>query len=155
MVYDEARSMTILIGGMNAERTMNGKTWGWDGTTWRELSATGPSPRIGSGIAYDAARREVVLFGGTGESFTHTGDTWLWNGRAWREANGGWPRGARDGLHGVRPWAWRYGALWRAFQVSRRRSRHVGVERQQLATRPLSARLRARIDLGVQSVARL
>ena len=60
MVYDEARSMTILIGGMNAERAMNGKTWGWDGTTWRELSATGPSPRIGSGIAYDAARRDVV-----------------------------------------------------------------------------------------------
>ena len=34
MVYDEARSMTSLIGGMNVERAMSGKTWGWGGTTW-------------------------------------------------------------------------------------------------------------------------
>jgi len=27
MVYDETRSMTILIGDMNAERAMNGNSW--------------------------------------------------------------------------------------------------------------------------------
>ena len=144
-VEDDGLGPVHRLPGMNAERAMSGKTWGWDGTTWRELSATGPSPRIGSGIAYDAARHEVVLFGGTGATFTHTADTWLWNGRAWREAKliGPAARGmgymAFDRGRGVT-------VLFGGHFKFPENAAHAGVERQQLATRPLGARLRARID---------
>jgi hypothetical protein len=111
---------------MNAERAMNGKTWGWDGTTWRELSATGTLAANRSGIAYDAARREVVLFGGSGSRFHEHGRHVALNGQAWREAKvpgrlrAGWGYMTYDRARGVTVLFGRAGEVPEDADVTRR-----------------------------------
>ena len=90
MVYDEARHVTLLLGGIGTEgssaSTDRGSLWTWDGHTWTKLSATGPSARHDASLSYDANRQRVVLHGGRSGLFpneTMLTDTWEWNGTAW------------------------------------------------------------------------
>jgi hypothetical protein len=62
-----------------------GDTWSWDGTAWRSVSASGPSPRYLTALAYDPDHRQSVLFGGQ-TSKGSSNETWLWDGKAWRMA---------------------------------------------------------------------
>ena len=61
---------------------------------WTERPVTGPSGRVGHGMAYDSLRGVTVLFGGGINSSQNLGDTWEWNGSSWTQVatNGPSPR---------------------------------------------------------------
>lgn len=93
MVYDNARQRVVLFGGWSPEGVatrLYGDTWEWDGASWEQVAAFGPSARVGHGMAFDAERSRVVLFGGSDTLGSATGplvkarrDTWEWNGQRW------------------------------------------------------------------------
>jgi hypothetical protein len=85
--YDSVRGVTVLSGGQSYDGENLGDTWEWDGTTWTQRSATGPSPRYLHAMAYDSARHVSVLFGGITLSFisTYHSDTWEWDGATWTQ----------------------------------------------------------------------
>jgi len=73
-------------------------TWEWDGSSWNQVSSSGPSPRRQHAMAYDSQRGVVVLFGGHGlggGGLMYLGDTWEWNGSSWSQVSSGGPS-ARD-----------------------------------------------------------
>jgi hypothetical protein len=104
MVYDDARGVIVLYGGVNAnvspnpaEHRFNQATWVYDGTSWRMAadSTAGLGARAHHAMVYDSRRRRVVLFGGTrGEG---GGDTWEWDGTRWLRVSTTGP-GVRSGL---------------------------------------------------------
>jgi hypothetical protein len=83
MVYDSARGRCVLFGGFGAAQLPR-DTWEWDGSSWRQVAATGPTGRYGFGMAYDVSRARTVLFGGT-DAFNAFGDTWEWDGTVWQQ----------------------------------------------------------------------
>ncbi len=97
MVYDAARSETVLFGGWNA--TEFNDTWAWNGTQWKmKTPSAAPHPRYFQGMVYDAARSEIVLFGGVyGSNNITLNDTWVWNGTTWTQKNPPSSPGARFG----------------------------------------------------------
>ena len=84
MVFDAARKMVLLFGGIAAGNRTLSDTWSWDGQDWTELQDMGPSPRFAHAMAYDAARQRTVLFGGASGADTF-GDTWEWDGDSWTQ----------------------------------------------------------------------
>ena len=101
LVYDEARHRTVLFGGGTFEKgkpyQLREETWEWDGTTWKQIAASGPGGRSLTGMGYDAARKQVVLLGGHGARPTpeaprpYLNDTWMWDGKAWKKAGADGP----------------------------------------------------------------
>ncbi len=80
MVYDEDRSVSVLVGrDFNVQET---ETWEWDGVGWELRSIGGPSARTGHALAYDSARHVTTLFGGEGAGGVN-GETWEWDGLTW------------------------------------------------------------------------
>ena len=85
LTYDPLRARVVLFGGT---RLVNGSwvdlndLWEWDGVAWQQrMTASGPAPRLSSGMFFDASLGKVVLFGGTGFD-----DTWIWDGSVWKQA---------------------------------------------------------------------
>jgi hypothetical protein len=89
--YDSDRKVTFMFGGYGSgiNGAMNAETWEWNGASWTQKNVTGPSGRLGGGMAYDANHHVIVLFGGT----THrdgsgvVGETWTWDGSKWSIAS--------------------------------------------------------------------
>lgn len=91
--YDSARGVTVVFGGDGGDGVgLLADTWEWDGATWSQRVAPGPSARSGVAMAYDASRQVTVLFGGSGPGLLR--DTWEWNGVSWslRATTGPSPR---------------------------------------------------------------
>ena len=65
-----------------------------DGTTWRRLATTGPSPRALTQMAFDRRRGVMVLFGGRIRYPLDSDETWEWNGTTWRRVGGSASTGA-------------------------------------------------------------
>ncbi|HEY3450624.1 MAG TPA: hypothetical protein VGK67_29985 [Myxococcales bacterium] len=84
VAYDLAHEQAVLVAG-------NGKTWIFNGLSWRPAVVADPegdgdpSPRCGSALVYDERRGVVVMAGGLGE----IGEVWEWNGSSWRRAASG------------------------------------------------------------------
>ncbi len=93
-VYDSARRLTLVFGGEEDDEWTNLKppeTWGWNGSRWTMLAATGPPSRTALSMAYDSRRAVAVLTGGSGHIQNYD-DTWEWDGQTWRQvAAGGIP----------------------------------------------------------------
>ncbi|MFO1050649.1 MAG: kelch repeat-containing protein [Planctomycetota bacterium] len=84
MVADLARGRVLLFGGRDANGTVLGDTWTWDGTNWSLRSpAHSPSPRRMMAAAWDAAHARVVIFGGDDPLGSTLADTWAWDGSDW------------------------------------------------------------------------
>lgn len=84
MVWDAARSETVIFGGLNATNAALADTWVWNGTAWAQKSVSGPSARRWHGMAWDSARSRAVVFGGAGSSLAQLlNDTWEWDGTSW------------------------------------------------------------------------
>ena len=62
------------------------RVWEWSGTTWRVISASGPSPRSRYALAYDHRSGTIVLVGGRDNRTRNTlGDVWAWDGSRWSQ----------------------------------------------------------------------
>jgi hypothetical protein len=85
MAYDANRGRTVLFGGSPAvpglPSTFLADTWEWDGTSWLQPSASGPSARSGHAMIFDSSRSRTVLVGGY--NGTWAGGTWEWDGSSW------------------------------------------------------------------------
>ena len=85
IAFDEKRNRIVLFGGYNragGKIRRLGDTWEWDGATWMQVPAPGPSPRNGAAQVYDRLRGTIVLVGGRAERGT-SAETWEWNGARW------------------------------------------------------------------------
>jgi len=101
MAYDSARHLVVLFGGNSNSNWPSGAlndTWEWNGTVWRQVATTGPSPRGHTAMVYDSRRGVCVLFGGrTGASSnSNSGETWEWDGASWSERTNVGSPGARQ-----------------------------------------------------------
>jgi hypothetical protein len=85
MAYDAARGVVILFGGAapGTPPAPVGDTWALDGSGWKRVATSGPSPRILHAMAYDVLRQRVVLYGGATAEFRELADTWEWDGVRW------------------------------------------------------------------------
>jgi hypothetical protein len=82
MVYDSARRVVVMLGGVNVDEWWAADTWEYDGTTWIEvLPQVAPAARAGGALVYDSARGVSVLFGGTTPFDLHS--TWEYDGDRW------------------------------------------------------------------------
>jgi hypothetical protein len=88
MAYDPSSRESILFGGATTGNsgfiTTAAATWGFTGSTWREIQPTTSPPARGSAsMAYDPAISGIILFGG-GASAGSVGqqvllnDTWTY-----------------------------------------------------------------------------
>jgi hypothetical protein len=102
--YDPVRQRVVLFGGVHRDEVsllerLN-DTWEWDGESWTQVEATGPSPRNGHVMAYDGYRNRVVLFGGlaVGDdgATRYANDTWEWDGELWTQVADTGPSPRRD-----------------------------------------------------------
>ena len=92
LAYDPQSKMVILFGGASGVGTWN-DTWGWDGTTWKNLNPqTSPGARAVAAITYHATNQPgIVLFGGARlinpdgrfPGASELNDTWQWTGTNW------------------------------------------------------------------------
>ena len=98
MAYDSQRQRTVLFGG-NASGFATCDTWEWDGSSWTQVSTTGPPPRSAHAMVYDLQRDSMLLFGGHSVAVGNLDDTWEWDGNSWTE------------LVGIAPSARRYHAM--------------------------------------------
>jgi hypothetical protein len=78
MVYDSARSQSLLYGGYPS----NGDFWKWDGSNWTALPG-GPGIRERHVLVYNPVLDKTILFGGF-FSPTIYDELWEWNGTQWR-----------------------------------------------------------------------
>ena len=87
MVYDRARKVVVLFGGISLVPGVSGRfndTWTWDGRTWRQVSDSGPIGRNGQAIVFDRRTNTVLMWGGT-TGPTHLDDMWRWDGTRWSQ----------------------------------------------------------------------
>ena len=83
MVYDAARKVAVLFGGIHANGQYLNEIWEWNGVRWTKRSPTvTPSPRASMSLAYDAARQRVVMYGGDSRNGRES-DLWEWDGASW------------------------------------------------------------------------
>ena len=81
--YDPSTRLVMLFGGRLAPGQLVNDTWGWDGTSWRELNtgANGPPGGEAALMAWDDSTREMVLV--TPAETTTVSQTWVWVGSHW------------------------------------------------------------------------
>lgn len=73
------KDSVALFGGVSelgqAQGSMYGTTWTWDGNHWTLRQDFGPPPRFAHAMSYDSTRDTLVLFGGILSSSVAM-DTW-------------------------------------------------------------------------------
>lgn len=85
MVYDPATGITMMFGGVHhtsEDSVFYNDTWAWNGSVWRQVSATGPSPRADHSMVLDSTTGFVLLHGGDMNG-KMSGEFWAWDGRVW------------------------------------------------------------------------
>jgi len=85
MAYDPIRDKILLFGGAPTRTEMLDDTWEWDGSTWRKLYVSGPTPRAYAAMAFDNKRKKIVLHGGRNSERVSLSDTWEWDGNRWQQ----------------------------------------------------------------------
>lgn len=100
MTYDPSTGDLVLFGGTTGAYGAGpglADTWLWNGSSWSQSPATGPSARFGAAMHFDPAVGGPVLFGG-GDSYgssTMPDDTWVFTGTSWIEQSPSSPPQAR------------------------------------------------------------
>lgn len=89
IAYDPASHMVLLFGGRLGQGIVEHDTWGWDGTTWRELDTgvNGPPPGEGAQMAWDNSRAQMLLVAPS--AVNAGGETWTWVSSHWTRDGGG------------------------------------------------------------------
>jgi hypothetical protein len=84
--YDPQLHMVLLFGGELSPGAIDvNDTWGWNGTTWRELNAgaLGPPGGGASSMAWDPGRTEMVLVTVVPTNVAFASETWIWSTDHW------------------------------------------------------------------------
>jgi len=76
-----------MFGGRRVGSAYLGDTWEWGGSSWTQVSTTGPSARREHAMAYDSQRGRIVMFGGFASTFNELDDTWEWDGSSWTQVS--------------------------------------------------------------------
>ncbi len=79
LVYDTARSLVVLFGGLDTNLARLSDTWEWDGTGWIQNPNSGPPARHEHAMVYDTVCNRIVMFGGSDANnggAPYYGDTW-------------------------------------------------------------------------------
>lgn len=97
MVFDSARGLTVMFGGLL--NNVLDDLWEWDGVQWipRNGSGNAPGPRELHAMTYDSVRGRTLLHGGQGLSGDALADVWEWDGAAWYPLNSTLSPGLRRG----------------------------------------------------------
>jgi hypothetical protein len=83
-VFDEARGVSVLFGGVTKDGESFDDTWSWDGERWQELHPNDPPlARHSAAATYDPVSKRVLLFGGVAAGLQALGDFWAWDGKDW------------------------------------------------------------------------
>jgi len=87
--YNPLEKQVLLFGGHAFDGqsfTTYGDTWTWNGASWTQVSATGPSARDGARTVFVSTIGQVLLFGGAeiAGNVTNLNDTWVWDGTQWK-----------------------------------------------------------------------
>jgi hypothetical protein len=77
VAFDEARRVTVLVGGLGPQFQTLGDTWTWNGSQWTQVADTGPAVYRPT-VAYDAQAERVLLLAPDGK-------TWAWDGNEWTQ----------------------------------------------------------------------
>jgi hypothetical protein len=89
--YDPATREVLVYGGdPGNSRPFLSQTWGWNGTTWTQLTpAAWPRGRGYGSMAYDSSDHRILLFGGYNNTprFFFPTFTARWDGTKWRRAS--------------------------------------------------------------------
>lgn len=87
-VYDSVRKVGLLFGApLPALAHAPPELWAYDGSQWRQLTWTGPSPPVIAGGpwgAFDPNRGRAIFFY-TGRDSSTIYHTWEWTGSAWEQ----------------------------------------------------------------------
>jgi Galactose oxidase, central domain len=87
MVYDVARGVHVLFGGVDGNNVSFNETWEYNAGTqaWTQITTpTSPGGRVYAGIAYDLSRQRTVLYGGRDDTFAPVASTfWEYDGTNW------------------------------------------------------------------------
>lgn len=82
MVFDAARQVCVMFGGITASGQLLDETWEFDGVTWTPAQPPAPLTRRAASMAFDRLRGHNVLFGGgaglTSGAGSTLGDTWTY-----------------------------------------------------------------------------
>src|SRR5580704_19530895 len=78
-------SRAVLFGGQTTIDNQLNDTWTWNGTSWTQELAPGPSARSTAQAA--TLNNSMVLYGGFTDG--NLDDTWTWNGTSWSEGASG------------------------------------------------------------------
>ena len=89
--YDSLRQRMVVFGGYGDFYHVRANTWGWSGTSWKQLEPVYPGPASGAAMEYDPERQRMVIYGGSDNTNYHT-DVWESDGSKWRKVV---PTGAR------------------------------------------------------------
>jgi hypothetical protein len=77
IAFDEARQRTLLMGGVDDQRT-----WAWDGSNWSVVNLASPTETQFGAMAYDRRRDRTVFFtGGYGPDYPAV--TWELSDMTW------------------------------------------------------------------------
>jgi len=84
MVYDPARQVVVLYGGISLSNTSLNDTWEWNGVYWLErFGITSPNVQSRGALDYDSTRQRVVLHGGYTVNGSETGAVYEFDGTGW------------------------------------------------------------------------
>jgi Galactose oxidase, central domain len=103
MAYDYRDRAVILFGGINANGTVLGDTWSFNGYGWSQMSCSlscPPARQRASMSAYNLTTSNfegVILFGGFDASGGLLDDTWFYVTGVWSPITGSTPPSARAG----------------------------------------------------------
>jgi cysteine-rich repeat protein len=84
MVYDSARHVVVLVGGIDPSGRDLADTWTYDAINWTQVfPATPPPARAFAALAFDSDHGRVILFGGA-DPANHN-DVWSFDGATWTQ----------------------------------------------------------------------
>ncbi len=88
MTWHPGLNQVVLFGGRDSSDVAHDETWTYDGTTWQQISTTGPrpSPRIGARMVPLLGTNSCMLCGGRDPvTMQILNDTWHHDGADWIE----------------------------------------------------------------------
>jgi hypothetical protein len=83
MAFDPVRGRVITFAGRSNDTGESfGDIWEWNGTTWANVVATGPSGRFATSLVYNGDAQRTIMFGNSPDGIE---DMWEWSGTGWSQ----------------------------------------------------------------------